>query len=95
MKHFLKAGMKPDLNAQWNVCQKPAAWRGWSNKRASEHHPVADQYFGAVFSRREPGNSRSIPCAHMSLFSIATESLTRLIWTTVQGYSAGCNYEKF
>lgn len=28
MKHFLKAGMKPDLNAHWNVCQSQAAWQG-------------------------------------------------------------------
>lgn len=50
MKHFLKAGMKPGLNAHSNVCQSPAAWQEGSKYCAPRYNPVVNQYFGVVFS---------------------------------------------
>lgn len=62
MKHFEKAGMKPDLNAHSNCCQNPAAWQGWSTKSASKHSAGVDQSFGIVFSRQELSSYLFLPC---------------------------------
>lgn len=82
MKHFEKAGMKPDLNAHSNCCQNPAAWQEWSTKSAQS----IQQWWTRALVSSLVDKSSAAACSSLApalLFSAAPEHFIWLILSRV------------